>query len=69
MNIENHLMLKSLLGVFLFMSFAILAHAAVFCTQDGTLLTWTGNTKPFNGQMLYEHECMNGHKFWLDRAN
>jgi hypothetical protein len=69
MNRCNRLRLRALVGVWLFLSFAMLAHAALICTQDGTLLTWTGNTKTFNGQLLYEHECMSGHKFWLESAN
>ena len=65
MNSANCLRLRALVGVWLFLSFAMFAHAALFCTQDGTLLSLTGNTKTFNGQLLYEYECMSGHKFWL----
>jgi hypothetical protein len=61
--------ISTLSGALLFFCFIGISYAAFSCSQDGTLLTWTGNTKTFNGKLLYEHECMSGHKFWLESAN
>ena len=61
--------LNTLSGVLLLFSFIGFSYAALSCSQDGTLLTWTGNTKTFNGKLLYEHECMNSHKFWFEGVN
>ena len=61
--------LKILIAALLFSSFAVIAYAAMTCSQDGTLLSWTGKTNSSGGRLLYEHKCMNGHVFWLDSVN
>ena len=49
--------------------FTLFAHAAaLFCKEDGTLLTWTGNSK-FESKTLWEYKCMGGHIFWLEPIN
>jgi hypothetical protein len=61
--------MKKLTAVAVLASVALFAHAtALFCKEDGTLLTWTGNHK-FENKMLYEYKCMGGHVFWLEPFN
>ena len=37
-------------------SIVMYAHAAWKCKEDGTLLTWSGQTQVFNGKLLYKME-------------
>jgi len=60
---------KVFIAALLLSSFAVIAYAAMTCSKDGTLLTWTGSTNTSGGRLLYEHKCMNGHVFWLDSVN
>jgi len=35
------------------------------CSIDDSGLMWTGKTRVEWGKMLYEHRCLQGHRFWL----
>ena len=58
--------MKKLVLLVAFLLSAVAAFATThICNIDKTSLIWTGNTRIEWGQLLYEHKCLQDHRFWL----
>lgn len=53
----------------MFLAALVLAATAwatsLVCNIDNGMLFWTGRTRIEWGKMLYEHKCLQDHRFWL----